>query len=88
VNRRAGKIILSAGCFAAAAAPSALACAVCYGASDSPLAQGMNWGILTLLGVIGSVLAGVVVFFVHVGRQSAKCGAGNDPDRNQPEPHS
>lgn len=47
------------------------ACAACYGQSDSPLAQGMNWGIMALLGVIMSVLSGVVVFFVHVGRRSA-----------------
>ena len=47
------------------------ACAACYGQSDSPLAQGMNWGIGALLGVIMSVLSGIVVFFVHVGRRSA-----------------
>lgn len=48
----------------------ALACATCYGASDSPMAQGMNWGIMTLLGVIFSVLTGIVAFFVHVGIRS------------------
>jgi hypothetical protein len=47
------------------------ACATCYGASDSPMAQGMNWGIATLLVVILSVLTGVVAFFVHVGFKSA-----------------
>ena len=51
------------------------ACATCYGASDSPLAQGMNWGILTLLGFIGFVLAVLVVFFVHIGRRSARLSA-------------
>jgi hypothetical protein len=49
---------------------SLLACATCYGASDSPLAQGMNWGIMTLLAVVFSVMAGIVGFFVHVGRRS------------------
>ena len=58
--------------------PSAFACATCYGASDSPLAKGMNWGIATLLGVIGSVLAGVVAFFVHVGVKSAKLNASEN----------
>ena len=48
-----------------------LACAVCYGQSDSPMAHGMNWGIFALLVVIASVLSGIVVFFVHVGRRSA-----------------
>jgi len=50
----------------------ALACATCYGASDSPMAQGMNWGIVTLLGFIGSVLATLVVFFVYLARRSAR----------------
>lgn len=50
---------------------NAFACATCYGQSDSPLAQGMNWGIMTLLCVVFSVMVGIVAFFVHVGRKSA-----------------
>lgn len=61
---------------ALAAPQSASACAACYGASDSPLAQGMNWGILTLLGVVGTVLFGITLFFVHVGIKSARLQAG------------
>jgi hypothetical protein len=72
VNRRPGKILWLASGLAVVAKSSALACATCYGASDSPLAQGMNWGIATLLGVIGCVLAGVVAFFVHVGIRASK----------------
>jgi hypothetical protein len=49
---------------------SLLACATCFGASDSPLAQGMNWGILTLLLVVFTVLSGIVGFFVHLGWRS------------------
>ena len=49
---------------------SLLACATCYGASDSPLAQGMNWGIMTLLAVVSCVMCGIVGFFVHVGRRA------------------
>jgi len=49
-----------------------LACATCYGASDSPLAQGMNWGIVTLLAFVGLVLGSITVFFVHIGRRSAR----------------
>jgi len=48
-----------------------LACAACYGASDSPMAQGMNWGIFTLLGVVGGVLGGIAGFFVFLARRSA-----------------
>lgn len=47
----------------------ALACAACYGASDSPLAEGMNWGIFSLLAVVGTVLSCFLVFFVHIIRK-------------------
>jgi len=76
MNRRLAKTFLLTGVLGLVTGSSALACATCYGASDSPLAQGMNWGIAALLGVIGSVLAGVVAFFVHVGVRSAKVNAG------------
>ena len=82
-NRRLTKFFLLLATLGFAAKSSLLACATCYGASDSPLAQGMNWGIVTLLGVIGSVLAGVTAFFVHVGIKSAKVNAG---EPNQPDP--
>lgn len=59
-------------CLMFGVSPSAFACATCYGASDSPLAQGMNWGIFTLLGFIGAVLFGIVAFFIHVGRNAAR----------------
>jgi heme/copper-type cytochrome/quinol oxidase subunit 2 len=55
--------------------PSVLACAACYGQSDSALAQGMNWGIFTLLGVIGFVLVGVAGFFVFIIRRAATVAA-------------
>jgi hypothetical protein len=51
------------------------ACAACYGQSDSPMAAGMNWGILSLLGIIGLVLAGVAGFFVFLARRSAGAAA-------------
>jgi heme/copper-type cytochrome/quinol oxidase subunit 2 len=52
------------------------ACAACTGRTDSPLAVAMNWGILTLLGVVLTVLSGVLVFFVHVIRKEET--AAND----------
>jgi len=57
-----------------------LACAACYGQSDSPLATAMNWGILTLLGFIVCVLGGIALFFVHVGRRTATARAGETSD--------
>ena len=53
-----------------AAPQNIMACATCYGASDSPLSQGMNWGIVALLGFILSVLAGVTSFFVYIVRRA------------------
>jgi hypothetical protein len=49
----------------------AAACAACYGEPDSPMTRGLTWAILALCGVVGVVLSGVAVFFVHVGRRSA-----------------
>ncbi len=46
------------------------ACAVCFGKSDSLLAVGMNWGILTLLFFILSVLAVISLFFVFLNRRA------------------
>ena len=53
-------------------APELLACAACFGQSDSRMAQGMNMGIFALLGVITCVLGGVAAFFIHIARRSAQ----------------
>lgn len=59
-----------------------LACAACYGRSDSTLAQGMNWGIFTLMGVILTVLTCIALFFVHIVRKEE--AAVNPPQKDQP----
>jgi hypothetical protein len=41
----------------------------------------MNMGILFLLGVVLSVLAALTVFFIHLGRRSARL---SDPDAPPP----
>ena len=69
---------------AAILAPMALipratwACAACYGQSDSPMAAGMNWGILSLLGMIVVVLGGVAAFFIVLARRSAALAKSSD----------
>lgn len=55
------------------------ACSVCYGAPDSGMAKGLVWGILALLSVVVSVLAGVVAFFVHVGKRSSAVSGEKEP---------
>jgi len=39
------------------------------------MAQGMNWGIMSLLGIIGCVLVGVAGFFVFLMRRAARQAA-------------
>ena len=64
------KTLALAALFALAAKQSVSACATCYGASDSPLAQGMNWGIMVLLGFISVVLLAVTSFFIYIARRA------------------
>jgi hypothetical protein len=49
-----------------------LACAVCFGRSDSPLAQGMNWGILSLLFVVVCVLAFIATVGVYFVKRASR----------------
>jgi hypothetical protein len=66
------RLLTSAATIAFSVQPgSLLACAACYGQSDSPMAQGMNWGIFSLLAVIVSVLGGITGFFIFLARKSA-----------------
>jgi hypothetical protein len=70
--RRSIRVFLAICGTAFAFDPSAvLACAACFGKSDSPLAQGMNWGILSLLVVVGLVLGGIASFFIYLAKRSA-----------------
>jgi hypothetical protein len=50
--------------------PSASACSVCYGEPDSPMTRGLTWAIVVLAAIVGVVLAGVAMFFVHVNRRA------------------
>ncbi len=71
---------------AIAAPRPALACAACFGKSDSDLARGMNWGILSLLTVIVFVLGCIAAFFIYLARRAAATsGAENDAATAAPE---
>jgi len=52
-----------------AAPRAALACPVCFGASDAPLAKATNLGIIVMLGVVVGVLAGFATFIVTLYRR-------------------
>jgi hypothetical protein len=48
----------------------ALACPVCFGQNDSPLAKGVNMGIFFMLGVVTVMLVGFASFFVYLSRRA------------------
>jgi hypothetical protein len=48
------------------------ACATCFGDPSAPAAQGMNWAIITLLGVTGGVLGGVIATIISIGKRTKK----------------
>jgi hypothetical protein len=68
--------------FILASCSNLFACAACAGGkTDSELAQGMNAGIFTLLGVIGIVLAGAASFGFYLVRRASRMSqlTGNEP---------
>ena len=46
-----------------------LACTVCFGQSDAPMAQATNMGIFFLLGVTIAMLAAFATFFIYLIRR-------------------
>ena len=67
----------------------ALACPVCFGQSDSPLAKATNMGIWLMLGVVAAVLSCFAAFFIYLNRRArlahdmdsnAVMGVGPVPD--------
>jgi len=70
------KTLVSGLVVALALHPNSLrACAACYGQSDSPMAKGMNWGILSLLAMVAVVLGCFAAFFVYLAKRSATAPA-------------
>ena len=61
-----------------AAPRAALACPVCFGQSDSPLAWGVNMGVFLMLAVTGGVLAAFAAFFIHLVRRARLAGQSQD----------
>jgi hypothetical protein len=62
----------------------AWACPVCYGVSDASTIAGVNFAILALLGVTGSVLAGFASFFLYIRKRSRMVlnGSVHSPSKN------
>jgi heme/copper-type cytochrome/quinol oxidase subunit 2 len=61
-------------------APARLwACAACYGKIDAPMAEGMNWAILTLGVIIVTVLGTFLTFLIYAIRRSEALEAAKQP---------
>ena len=58
----------------------ALACPVCFGQSNSPLAVAINMGVMALLVVVVGVLGSFGAFFVYLARRARFAG---DEPRNE-----
>jgi hypothetical protein len=50
----------------------ALACPVCFGQSDSPMAAATNAGIWLMLGVVGVMLSAFASFFIYLIRRGKR----------------
>ena len=57
-----------------------LACPVCFGQNDSPLASAMNLGIFVMLMVTVAVLVAFASFFIQLMRR-ARLASESDGDR-------
>ena len=64
----------------------ALACPVCFGQSDSPLAKAMNMGILLMLLVVGGMMAAFASFFISLVRRARQAEADAERHRAHSEP--
>ena len=53
-----------------------IACPVCFGASDAPMAVATNMGILMMLGVVAVMLASFAVFFIYLNRRARMVADG------------
>ena len=65
--------------FALAVPRAALACPVCFGNSDSPMALAANMGIFAMLIVVAGVLGGFASFFIYLMRR-AKLAAAKESE--------
>ena len=63
---------------------SVSACATCYGTSDAPATAGMNWAIITLLGVTGGVLGGVIKAIISISNKTKNFQQLNKQQSNYP----
>ena len=71
--------LLCCAALCAASPHPVLACAACFGKSDSKLAEGMNMGIFSLLAVVVFVLGAIASFFIYLAKRSSTMAAPPQP---------
>ena len=54
---------------------AALACPVCFGNSDAPMAKATNTGILFMLVIVGMMLTAFASFFIYLIRRAKRAAA-------------
>ena len=55
----------------------ALACPVCFGQNDSPMASGINYGIFVMLGIIAVLWVAFGSFFIYLWRRGRLAASGS-----------
>jgi len=55
-----------------AAPRAALACPVCFGDANSPLAIATNMGILAMLVVVAGMIGAFATFFIYLNRRARR----------------
>jgi hypothetical protein len=68
-----------------AAPRAAMACPVCFGQSDAPMAKAMNQGILLMLVVIVAVLGVFASFIVSLVRRARLAEQMAATERHEPQ---
>ena len=58
-----------------AAPRAAMACPVCFGNSDSPLAIATNMGIIAMLVVVAGMIGAFATFFIYLNRRAKRVAA-------------
>jgi hypothetical protein len=67
------KFILTLG--AVAAPRAALACPVCFGNADSPMAIATNMGIIAMIVVVVGMIGAFATFFIYLNRRAKRVAA-------------
>jgi hypothetical protein len=55
-----------------AAPRAAVACPVCFGNSDSPMAIATNMGIIAMLVVVAGMIGAFATFFIYLNRRAKR----------------